>query len=321
MALITNLLVDVLEGTDDHDLIVGAGRNKVLLGKGGNDYIIGVQHTDIIYDGDGDDTTIGWSGNDTIVGNPGNDLLVGNYDDDWLVGGFGFDTLYGGNGHDTLFGGQDINRLLGGLGGDLFAIQPVVRREHEETPVTVRVGQHEETVVTFTVEIIDPPPREETTVVREDAPGRPNEHADRSAWDNYIQHAIDRGYTLVEYNPTDTQQLFPTYYREETQTLVVDPPPQAVEVEHVTTVVVPDYEVQFTVVDRTLLTFDGMAIVLDFTPGIDHLWLAGVDVPIGAETSVLARDVNGQLTLSYDGMDIAALPGHTASEYSTSWWA
>ena len=49
------------------------------------------------------------------------------------------------------------------------------------------------------------------------------------------------------------QHLFPTYYREETRTITVDPPPHTIEVEHITTVQVPDYEVQFVTIDRTLL--------------------------------------------------------------------
>ncbi len=319
MALITNLLVDVLEGTDGHDLIVGTGRNKVLLGGGGNDYILGVQHTDLIYGGDGDDTAIGWSGGDTMAGNQGRDLLVGNYDADWLVGGQGFDTLYGGNGHDTLFGNQGVNELLGGIGADWFALQPTIRFEHEERPVTVLVGQHEETVVTYTIEVIDPPPHEETALVRQEAPGRPDEGASRSAWDNYVRNAVAHDFTLVEY--ADPQQLFPTYYREDLITVTIDPPPETVEVPHVVTTLVPDYEVQFVTVDRTLLAFDGMAVIMDFTPGIDRLWLAGPDVPAGVAASMVARDVNGQLTLSYDGTDIAVLVGHTAAESSTGWWA
>jgi hypothetical protein len=79
--------------------------------------------------------------------------------------------------------------------------------------------------------------------------------------------------------------------------------------------------VQFITVDRTLLTFEGLAIIADFTPGMDHLRLTGADVPAGAETSIVARDVNGQLTLSYEGTDIAVLLNHAAAEYSLGWWA
>ena len=117
------------------------------------------------------------------------------------------------------------------------------------------------------------------------------------------------------------QQRFPTYYREDIETITVDPPPHTIEVEHITTVQVPDYEVQYITVDRTLLAFDGLAVIADFTPGLDHLLIAGPEVPAGVAYSITARDVNGALTLAYEGTDIAVLLGHTTQEYSTSWWA
>jgi hypothetical protein len=335
MALITNPLAAALIGSSDSDLIIGYAGNRILFGNGGNDYMLGVQHTDLIYGGEGNDTEIGWSGNDSVIGNQGNDLLLGHYDDDWLVGGQGFDTLYGGNGRDTLFGNQGANELVGGLGADRFAFQPTIRFEHEERQVTVLLGYHEETLVTYTIETIDPPPEtidpppSEQMVLgpREEAPGRPDERSNREAWDNYVRNAGAHGFTLVEFAADDPQQLFPTYYRQETTTVTIDPPPYTidpppytVETPHVVTTLVPDYGVQTITVDRTLLSFDGMAVITDFTPGVDHLWLAGTDVPALAATSVVARDVNGQLTLSYDGMDLAALVGHTASEYSAGWW-
>ena len=64
----------------------------------------------------------------------------------------------------------------------------------------------------------------------------------------YAERSIADGYTLVEYAPTDPQHLFPTFYREDIQTIMVDPPPRTIEVEHITTVQVPDYEVHGTTV-------------------------------------------------------------------------
>jgi RTX calcium-binding nonapeptide repeat (4 copies) len=320
MALILDPLAEVLNGTDDADLMISYGHNKVMAGHGGNDYVAGFQGADVAYGGTGNDTVIGWAGADILLGNEGADLLFGNYDADILIGGQGFDTLYGGKDNDTLYGNQGVNELLGGSGADVFALQPTVRREHEERPVTVLVGYHEEELVTYTTETVDPPPHQEQLTVREDAPGRPNETAARPAWENYIQRSIDNGYTLVDYAASDTQHNFPTYYRQDSRTITVDPPPYTVEVQHVTTMQVPEYEVQFITVDRTLLAFDGLAVISDFTPGLDHLWITGPEVPTGIAYSISARDVNGMLTLSYEGTDIAVLIGHTAREYSTSWF-
>jgi RTX calcium-binding nonapeptide repeat (4 copies) len=321
MAFIYNLLVEVLHGTDDSDLMVSAGHNKVMLGHRGNDYMAGFQSADVEIGGFGNDTVIGWAGADMLFGNEGNDVVIGNYDPDLLIGGKDNDTLYGGLDNDTLYGNQGINQLLGGTGADIFAMVPSIRREHEEIPVNVLVGFHEETIVTISTETVDPPPHQEEVTVREDAPGRPDEGAARPAWENYAQRSIANGYTLIEYAPDDPQQLFPTYYREDIEIITVDPPPFTIEVEHITTIQVPDYEVQFTTVDRTLLAFDGLAIIGDFTPGLDHLSIAGPEVPAGVAYSITARDVNGSLTLAYEGTDIAVLLGHTTQEYSTSWWA
>jgi RTX calcium-binding nonapeptide repeat (4 copies) len=280
----------------------------------------GFQGADVEAGGFGNDTVIGWAGADMLFGNEGSDLVVGNYDPDLLIGGQGFDTLYGGKDNDTLYGNQGVNELLGGSGADIFAMVPGVRLEHEERPVLVLVGYHEEKVVTFTTEIVDPPPHQEQETVREDAPGRPDESASQQAWDNYAQRSIANGYTLVEYAPDDLQQLFPTYYREDIEIITVDPPPHTIEVERITTLQVPDYEVQLITVDRTLLAFDGLAVIADFTPGLDHLSITGPEVPAGVAHSITARDVSGALTLSYEGADIAVLLGHTTREYSTSWF-
>jgi RTX calcium-binding nonapeptide repeat (4 copies) len=229
MAFVYNLLVEVLHGTDDSDLMVSAGHNKVMLGHRGNDYMAGFQSADVEAGGFGNDTVIGWAGADMLFGNEGSDIVIGNYDPDLLIGGKDNDTLIGGKDNDTLYGNQGINELLGGTGADIFAMVPSVRHEHEEIPVNVLVGFHEETVVTITTETVDPPPHDEEVTVREDAPGQPDRGSSQAAWDNYAQRSIANGYTLVEYAPDDPQQMFPTYYREETRTITVDPPPHTIE--------------------------------------------------------------------------------------------
>ena len=99
---------------------------------------------------------------------------------------------------------------------------PSVRHEHEDRPVLVLVDYHEQTIVTFTTEIVDPPPPSEQVTVREVARTTQRDRRPPESG-NYAERSIANGYTLIEYAPTDPQHLFPTYYREETQTITVDP--------------------------------------------------------------------------------------------------
>ena len=70
----------------------------VINGRNGHDGIIGSAV---------DDSIKGESGSDTLDGGIGNDLLDGGNDNDFLSGGVGADTIIGGRGLDTLDGGED----------------------------------------------------------------------------------------------------------------------------------------------------------------------------------------------------------------------
>ena len=94
---------------------VNLDRNVVNVINGTNemDNLVGTAGDDLISGGNGEDTLNGGAGNDTLNGDKGEDLLLGEEGNDLLDGGNGEDTLNGGAGNDT---------LKGGIGDDLFAI-------------------------------------------------------------------------------------------------------------------------------------------------------------------------------------------------------
>ena len=134
----------ILNGTDDQDLIIGTNNdNQIngfdskdtlaggdgddsLSGGKGKDIIDGEDDNDLIKGGKGDDTLSGGKGQDTIEGGEGENLLEGGDDQDQLTGGEDKDTLLGGSGEDTLTGGdgsdvvdgEDDNDLIKGGKGD-----------------------------------------------------------------------------------------------------------------------------------------------------------------------------------------------------------
>jgi len=111
---------DLLDGTNQADVICGLGGNDVIDGGNGNDTIYGGAGDDVIFGGGGNgaDTLYGDEGADEIHGGGGVDLLVGGPGDDTLYGENGEDTLDGGGGNDSLFGGLADDDLTGGFGVD-----------------------------------------------------------------------------------------------------------------------------------------------------------------------------------------------------------
>ncbi|MEO0390763.1 MAG: calcium-binding protein [Pseudomonadota bacterium] len=97
-------------GTDDPELIEGAGSADDINGEGGND---------TIYAAGGDDRLSGGSDDDLLFGQFGDDFVNGDSGADTLLGGAGSDTLNGGDGPDKLFGGRGVqDELFGGDGND-----------------------------------------------------------------------------------------------------------------------------------------------------------------------------------------------------------
>jgi bacillolysin len=96
---------DVINGTDAADMIFGLAGINTLNGGEGNDLLCGGNSRDTLNGGRGDDTLHGANGNDTLRGEDGNDILRGGQGDDRLEGGNDDDKLTGGLGRDTFSGG------------------------------------------------------------------------------------------------------------------------------------------------------------------------------------------------------------------------
>ncbi|MCF3973331.1 M10 family metallopeptidase C-terminal domain-containing protein [Paracoccus salsus] len=111
---------DTIYGQSGNDLIAGGGGHDRLYGGGGNDRIYGESGNDRIVGGGGHDRLDGGSGADSLYGNSGNDLLRGGGGNDRLDGGWGNDTLVGGGGNDYLVGGRGADLLIGGSGSDIL---------------------------------------------------------------------------------------------------------------------------------------------------------------------------------------------------------
>jgi Ca2+-binding RTX toxin-like protein len=87
----------VTDGTDNADVLLGAGAADVINGLGGDDTIYGYAGNDTLHGNDGNDTIYGGGGVDKLYGDNGNDLLV-------LEGGLTAPgaVIDGGSGSDTL---------------------------------------------------------------------------------------------------------------------------------------------------------------------------------------------------------------------------
>ncbi|WP_333712609.1 calcium-binding protein [Yoonia sp.] len=101
---------DVIDGTEENDLIRTFLGDDTIYGNGGNDRIFSGGGDDIVYGGLGNDFVRGGSGNDRIFGEEGDDRLFGDQGDDYIDGGSGDDIIRGGRGDDLIFGrgGADV---------------------------------------------------------------------------------------------------------------------------------------------------------------------------------------------------------------------
>lgn len=76
--------IEVVDGSDVDDVLIGSAGSNGLAGRGGDDQISGLGGNDLIY---------GDTGNDTITGDEGDDTLDGGCQDDRITGGAGVDSL------------------------------------------------------------------------------------------------------------------------------------------------------------------------------------------------------------------------------------
>jgi len=113
---------DVLTGTPDNDTLIGGAGNDRLEGLAGDDRLDGGAGNDRLDGGAGNDVLDGGSGNDVILGGTGDDFAQGGAGDDLLAGGLGDDTLDGGAGNDRVNGDGGSDLLRGGTGDDVLVI-------------------------------------------------------------------------------------------------------------------------------------------------------------------------------------------------------
>lgn len=126
-----NIVVNVANGDDGDDTLIGSNWDDILNGGAGSDSIAGVAGDNLIngdtgddslFGGTGDDTINGGADNDWMRGNEGNDLLNGGDGDDWLRGDEGADILNGGAGDDILHYHETGDSFDGGSGWDILEI-------------------------------------------------------------------------------------------------------------------------------------------------------------------------------------------------------
>ncbi|KAJ8908612.1 hypothetical protein NDN08_005317 [Rhodosorus marinus] len=139
-----DICINLIQGTEGDDVLIGTPYNDHILGLGGNDRIIGGDGADYLNGGDGDDFIRGGPGSDLILGSAGSDNLKGGSGIDRLVGGEGDDYIgdsskdseakrgpgqplvpdnfaHGGNGDDTIVMGDGDDFLEGGAGNDTLS--------------------------------------------------------------------------------------------------------------------------------------------------------------------------------------------------------
>jgi Ca2+-binding RTX toxin-like protein len=128
--------LDVVEGTEAQDLLIGVDKAQAFEALGDNDLVktgpgggcidlsagddsaIGGSGADLIGGGDGDDFVQPGGGDDRVLASLGKDYVVGSPGDDDIGGGVGSDVLNGGPGNDRVFGAANSDLLAGGTGDD-----------------------------------------------------------------------------------------------------------------------------------------------------------------------------------------------------------
>lgn len=106
---VTEVLDELVNGTDQGDLLSGENGNDTIYGNGGQDSLYGDNGNDVLYGGDDRDTLFGGDGDDHLLGGGGNDRT--------LFGQSGNDTIDGGDGFDQ----ADYDYAPAGINVDLAA--------------------------------------------------------------------------------------------------------------------------------------------------------------------------------------------------------
>lgn len=104
-------MVNIINGTDEGDYIVGTA---------GADSIDAGGAKDVVKAGEGGDYVDGGANRDRLYGEEGNDTMNGGGSDDKVYGGAGEDVLLGGGQNDRVYGGDDSDTIIGGADDDVL---------------------------------------------------------------------------------------------------------------------------------------------------------------------------------------------------------
>ncbi len=110
----------VIEGSENSDILSATAYDDVIIGKGGGDTVHALDGDDVIFGGAGDDEIHAGAGDDVIFGGAGDDLIYGGAGDDIISGGSGIDRLFGESGADEIDGGAGNDQISGGQGEDIL---------------------------------------------------------------------------------------------------------------------------------------------------------------------------------------------------------
>ena len=89
-------------------------------GSNASEQILGTDEVDIIHGAGGDDQIAGFDADDELHGDDGNDAIHGGDGNDVVYGGLGTDLLAGGAGQDILRGGEGNDGILIGAGDSVY---------------------------------------------------------------------------------------------------------------------------------------------------------------------------------------------------------
>ena len=120
---------NVVDGTEDDDLLPGLGGDDIISGLAGDDTVQGGDGNDILRGGDGDDVINTGAGDDLVFGDDGDDDIGGMAGRDTVFAGAGDDRVvwndptgdivHGEDGNDFLRGGDTAaDTIFGGEGND-----------------------------------------------------------------------------------------------------------------------------------------------------------------------------------------------------------
>lgn len=112
---------EVINGTEEKDLILGKNGNNIINGFGGDDVIFEDGGNDVIDAGEGNDIVYAGADNDIVFAQGGDDLIYGGLGDDMIFGGDGHDAIFADAGNDVVFGGNGNDLLSGGTGNDVLS--------------------------------------------------------------------------------------------------------------------------------------------------------------------------------------------------------